>query len=118
MQKENIKIQRVNSDIFRALSVAIDQLDDDAIYDVTVTDTKTSADLSSCKVFVSIDTEDKEEEQRVFDALQASSGFLRSQLAALLNLKHTPALRFLLDKGKANALRVEQLLEQIKEGKK
>lgn len=113
MKKENIKIQRINSDIYRALAVAIDQLDDDNIFGVTVTNTQTSADLGSCKVFVSIDTTDENEEQRVFTALQASAGFLRTLLAADLNLKHTPQIRFFLDKGKANAIRVEELLEQI-----
>ena len=112
--KDNRRIQRINSDILKILSVAINQkVKDDAIQGVTVLSVDTSADLAFAKIHVSIDGDDATQ-QRVFQALVAASSFLRSEISANLKIKSTPQLRLHLDKGKANAARVEELLAQIK----
>jgi ribosome-binding factor A len=116
---DNRKLQRINSDILRILSIAINQkIQDDEIYGVSILDVSVSADLSLCRVSVSVDAVEESDQMRVVDALNSACGFLRSEIAHNMSIKNTPALRFSLDKGKANALRVEELLKQIKSGNK
>ena len=100
--KENIKLQRINSDIYRIIATFIGERGIGA----DVVDVKTSADLSECKVFVTAEVE----------TLEKSASHLRTEIAKRLNLKNTPKIKFILDKGKENMARVEELLGQIRKG--
>lgn len=100
METENRKLQRINSDIYRILATFIQERGMSA----EVVDVKNSADLSECKVFVTDEVE----------ALNKASSFLRTEIAKKLNLKNTPKLKFIQDKGRENAARVEELLEKIR----
>jgi len=112
----NVKLQRINSDILKILTVAIQQKMGEENFDgIIILRAETSADLSECKVFYSA-SGDKAQAQ---EALEKSSGFLRNEIAQSISMKHTPRLRFFLDRGAENASRVEELLAQINsEGKK
>jgi ribosome-binding factor A len=113
---ENRKLQRINSDIYRIISVAIStKLNNKDINSVSILEVATSGDLSGAKVFVSIEGS-AEEQQKVMSALESAGGFLRTEIAQTLNLKNTPKLKFILDRGRENADRVAELLEQIKHG--
>ena len=102
--RPNTKIQRINSDILRTLSVAVRQKTGDAsLQDVTILRVETAADLSEAKVYVNTGVA----------ALERASGFLRNEIAQSVKMKQTPRLRFIIDKGPENAARVEQLLAQI-----
>jgi len=98
-------INRINSDILRVLTIAIQQKMKDNLLDgVTILRVETTADLSECKVYVNDG----------IDALNKASGFLRNEIAQNIKMKQAPRLRFLVDKGIENAARVEELLKQIK----
>jgi len=99
MQKENRKLQRIDSDIYKIIATYVLENGIDA----EVLEVKTSADLSECKVFV---TKGMEELERVTNAL-------RSEIAKRMNLKNTPKLKVILDRGRENADRVAELLQQI-----
>jgi len=97
---DNRKIQRINSDIYRIIASYIAEHGIAA----EVVDVKTSADLSEAKVFVTAE----------LGTLENAAAFLRSDIAKRLNLRNTPKLKFIKDRGRENAARVEELLEQIK----
>ena len=101
---ENRKIQRINSDIYRIIAsyVAENGIATDVI------EVKTSADLSTAKVFVTAELEN----------LENTATFLRGEIARRMNLRNTPKLKFIKDRGRENAARVEELLGQIKKGGK
>ena len=101
MEKPNVKLQRINTDIYRIIATYIQERG----IATEVVDVKTSADLSECKVFVTTDN------------LVTAANYLRGEIAKKLNLKNTPKLRFILDKGRENAERVEELLGQIRKTK-
>ena len=101
---DNRKIQRIDSDIYRIIAAYISERDISA----EVVEVKTAADLSEAKVYITAELETMEE----------AAGFLRSEIARRLNLRHTPKLIFIKDKGRENAARVEELLGQIKSGQK
>lgn len=104
MEKENRRLQRVNSDIYRIIATHIAERD----IPTEVVDVKTSADLSETKVFVTAEVE----------IMEGAAGFLRAEIARILNLRNTPKIRFIKDKGRENAARVQELLDQISKGKK
>ena len=92
-------IGRVNSDIFRVLTLANNT-------DAHILRVEASPDLSSARVFVNGGVEEMEH----------ASGYFRNELANNLRLRKIPNLRFLLDDGDKNTARVEELLQQIKKG--
>ena len=109
----NVKIQRTNSDILRILSVTLrDKVDNAALRGVTVLNVETSADFSFARVYIEAAGTDAEKQQ-VMAELERASGFLRNEIASRVKLRQTPALRFMLDRGRENANRVEELLAQI-----
>ena len=116
MSSDNRKIQRINSDILRILSVAIQQKMYDENFDgISILRVETTADLSEAKVYVAI----KGDKNEIMGALERANGFLRNEVAQVVNMKQTPRLRFIADKGVENAARVEELLQKINaEGKK
>ncbi|MCL2851060.1 MAG: 30S ribosome-binding factor RbfA [Firmicutes bacterium] len=112
----NIKVQRTNSDILRILSVTLrDKMATD-FSSVTILNVETSADYSLARVQVEISGEETEKNQ-VFAELEKASGFLRNEVASRVKLRQTPQIRFVLDRGRENATRVEELLAQINSGK-
>lgn len=108
----NIKIQRTNSDIQRVLTIALTQkLGNPMLSSVHILQVETSADLSVARVHVDITSE---EPDKVMAELSSAAGFLRNEIAKSVKLRRAPELRFIRDVGRANAMRVEELLAQIK----
>jgi len=113
---KNVRIERINADIMRVLSVAIRNMEKAAGVSIIAVDT--SADLAWCNVMVDIAGDD-ETKQMQLRVLADAAGFLRKELSSNIKMRTTPQLRFILDKGRDNASRVEELLQQINsEGKK
>ena len=110
---KNRKIQRANSDIFRIISSSLrDKLGNVSFSGVTVLSVDTSGDFSHAKVYVEI-SGDQETQTQIMNELNGASGLLRTQVAQRLSLRQTPQIRFMLDRGRENASRVEELLAKI-----
>ena len=105
---------RANSDIMRVLTTAIAQrVAGGDMSGVSIISVDTSPDYSVCRVHVDI-SGDEAAKQQTFAELERASGFLRGEIAKSVRMRQTPQLRFLLDRGRENAERVEELLSQIK----
>lgn len=104
MEKENRKIQRIDSDIYRIIAAYVAEHD----ISTEVVEVKTAADLSETKVFVTAEIE----------TMEKASAFLRAEIAKRMNLRNTPKIRFIKDVGRENAARVEELLRVIEAGKR
>ena len=110
---KNRKIQRANSDIFRIISSSLrDKLGNISFTEVSVLGVDTSADFAIARVSVEI-SGDEATQRRVLADLDGVSGLLRTQIAQRLSLRQTPQIRFQMDRGRENANRVEELLNQI-----
>lgn len=81
---------------------------------VTVTAVEVSADLAHARVRVGVMGSDAEKAKSL-EGLESAARFLRAQLARELHLRVTPELRFELDRGLEHALRIDQVLKQLKE---
>ncbi len=85
---------------------------------VTVTDVRTSPDLSHARVYVSVLGErgrasEPEQREASLQGLRSAHGFLQSRVASELHLKRTPTLEFSYDDTTDRAMRVEQILDEI-----
>src|ERR1700694_1698615 len=113
------RMRRVDEAIRQVIGDAVAaDLKDPRVGFVTVTDVRTSADLSHARVYVSVLGEGgrpSAEEQRAgsLHGLRSAHGFLQARLAAELRLKRTPALEFSYDDTTDRALRVDALIDEI-----
>jgi ribosome-binding factor A len=112
-------MRRVDEAIRQVIGDAVaGDLKDPRVGFVTVTDVRTSADLSHARVYVSVLGElgrPSAETQRAatLQGLRSAHGFLQARLASELRLKRTPTLEFAYDDTTDRALRVEEILDEI-----
>ena len=107
------RIRRVDEAIRQVLGDALaGELKDPRVGFVTVTDVRTSADLSHARVYVSV-LGDADTRQASMDGLASAHGFLQRLLAGELRLKRTPTLEFAYDDTTDRALRVDALIDEI-----
>ena len=105
-------MRRVNEAIRQVIADALaGELADPRLGFVTVTDVRTSPDLRSARVFVSV-LGGSQERERSLVALRSAHGPLQRRIAAELGLKRTPKLEFAYDPTTDRALRVEALLRE------
>ncbi len=88
------------------------RLKDPRVGFASVTSVEVSADLRHAKVFVSV-LGSEEEQRATMRALEHATGFLRHELAQLLNIRYTPEISFRLDESIARGARVIELMRQV-----
>jgi ribosome-binding factor A len=109
------RMRRVDEAIRQVIGDAMaGELKDPRVGFVTVTDVRTSADLSHARVYVSV-LGDEQQRRASLEGLRSAHGFLQRQLAAELHLKRTPTLEFSYDDTTDRALRVDALLAEIED---
>jgi ribosome-binding factor A len=111
------RMRRVDEAVRQVISDAAKELKDPRVGFVTVTDVRTSPDLSHARVYVSVlgvdgGVSNELERQETLDGLASAHGFLQGRLAGELRLKRTPTLEFLYDETTDRAMRVEALIEE------
>jgi ribosome-binding factor A len=105
------RMRRVDEAIREVLSDAVGHdLKDPRIGFVTVTDVKTSPDLSRSKVYVTV-LGNQEERDIALAGLQSARGVLQRRVASELRMKRTPTLDFIYDVTTDRAMRMEELLD-------
>jgi ribosome-binding factor A len=110
------RMRRVDEAIRHVIGDAIaGELKDPRVGFVTVTDVRTSADLSHARVYVSVlgddgRPSDEPEREVSLQGLASAHGFLQAKVASELRLKRTPTLDFAYDDTTDRALRVEEIL--------
>jgi ribosome-binding factor A len=111
------RMRRVDEAMREVLSDALTHdLKDPRVGFVTVTDVKTSPDLSHARVYVSV-LGDAAAIGASMEGLRSAHGFLQGRVGSELRLKRTPALHFVHDDTAARAARVERLIDQEMEGR-
>ena len=105
-----VLIQQVASEILR-------ELKDPRLGFVTITDVELSGDLKHAKIFVSILGSD-EEQKNTMEGLSSATGFVRSEIGKRIRLRHTPEIVFKFDSSIERAIRIAQLLGQVKKEEK
>ena len=106
------RMRRVDEAVREVLSdVLTHEVKDPRVGFVTVTDVKTSPDLSHARVYVSV-LGDASVKEGSLDGLGAAHGYLQRRIAGELRLKHTPTLTFFHDDTAERAQRLERLMDE------
>ena len=106
----------VAAQLFEVLSMTVtSMLEDPRLLDVSVSHVEVTPDLSLAKVYVSSAVKSADLKAAV-DALVHASGFLRRQLAAELELRRVPELRFFPDTRLLEAWRLDDVIGNLDKG--
>jgi ribosome-binding factor A len=109
-----IRLQRIADRIRQELSeLLIREINDPRLQQIYVTDVKVDKELAYADVYVSA-VEGTSRSADVLAGLESASGFLRRTLAARVELRAFPRLRFHWDMTPENADRIEQVLAQLR----
>lgn len=112
----SVKIDRIASNMVKEISyILANEIKDNDIKFVTVTDVKLASDLSYAKVYVTVF--DKEKIKETMKALDSARGFIRKKLSERIDIRHTPELSFVFDESIEYGNKIEKIIEQINENK-
>jgi ribosome-binding factor A len=81
---------------------------------VTVTGVDVSPDLRIARVYVTV-LGDQADVQNTLKGLASATGYFRHKMRQSLSLRYIPELNFKLDKSLEHGLRIENLLDTLKE---
>ena len=112
MSKNEARLGRVNEELMKALSqiITYELKNPDVTGMISVTRVKVTPDLKYAKVYVSMFNSKSVE--KTMQGLKDSAGFMRSQVARMVNLRITPELVFdSIEHGE----RIDNILKQISE---
>jgi ribosome-binding factor A len=109
-----VRLQRIADRIREILSeMLIKEISDPRLTQVNITDVTVDRELAYANVFVSC-IEGSARSKEILEGLEHASGFLRRELAARVDLRAFPRLRFHWDPTPENADHIERLLNSIK----
>lgn len=112
----SLKIERYSSQFAREISYILqNEVKDNNIKFVTVTDCEITNDLSFAKVYVTV--LDKEKKDVTMASLERAKSFIRGELSKRIDIRHTPELRFIFDESIEYGNRIEKVLEEINKEK-
>lgn len=113
MRKGSIKNTRINSEVQKELSLIIGELKDPRIDPMaTVTDVNVTPDLKYCTAYVSV-LGDEEHGRETIEGLTNAVGFIRRELAARVNLRNTPEVKFVLDRSLEYGIHMSKLIDEV-----
>ena len=109
------RVDRIEEQLRIEISEILErELQDPRAHFVTVTGVKVSPDLRHARVFISV-LGGAEERKKALQGLRSAANFVRRSLGKRLHhLKRIPELVFDYDESIDKALRIEELLDQIK----
>ncbi len=107
------RIERANSEIQRCLIEIIKNKMNDPRVDkvVSITEVSVTPDFKFCKAKVSV--LDLNDVEKVTKVLQSSEGFIKRELAKMVDMPQVPKINFVVDKSAISALRVEEILKTL-----
>ena len=110
---KSVRVERINSEIQKAISHIIDNEIRDPQIDaiISVSSVDTTPDLSYCRVFItSIGTTPLDE---VVARIKGAAGFIRGRLSKMIKLRITPRLEFMKDSSLEYSSKIDDILKGI-----
>ena len=112
----SIKIERLNHNYQEAIStILMREVKDEDIKFVTITGVEVTNDLSYAKVYYTVLDEEKKKSTQ--EALNKASSFIRTKLAEMVEIRHTPELIFKYDTSIEYGNHIDKIIDQIHEKK-
>ena len=105
------KLDRIEESIAREISrILLEEAQNKDIKNVSITKVTVDDDLTFAKVYFMTRKEDTE---KIEQALNTASGFIRKNLAKSLDLRSTPELRFVYDKSIDYTKQIEDIIDNL-----
>lgn len=112
------RVQRFNELIHQELStLLLRRVRDPRLSAVTITEVDVTADLRIARVYISVLDDDEKRRKEILHSIRGAAGFLRRELAHILQVRYTPELDFRLDESAQYGEHIDQLLEKIHQEK-
>lgn len=111
---KSIRIERINSEIQKAVSHIIDNDIRDPQIDaiISVSNVETTPDLSYCRIYISSIGNTNPDE--VVNRIKGAAGFIRGRLSKMVQLRITPRLEFIKDTAEEYSSKIDNILRNIK----
>ena len=111
-----LRLQRIGDRIRQDLSemIVMGKIRDPRVSGITVTDVKVDRELAYAEVYLSA-IEGSERAQEALQGFNSASGYIRRALAASIELRAFPRLRFHWDPTFERAERIERLIAELSE---
>ena len=108
----NVRIERLESSFVREISyIMMEEIKDENIKFVTITDCEITNDLSFAKVYFTVLDNTKKTE--TIKALNHAKSFIRGQLSKRIEMRHTPEISFIFDESIEYGNRIENIIDKI-----
>jgi ribosome-binding factor A len=107
--------ERMSAEIKRILATIIQEQIKDPRIDfgaVSVTRVDVAQDISHARVYISI-LGSEEKQLETMQALQKARGYMRTELAQSIQIRHAPELEFRLDRSLEHGIRISALLDSL-----
>jgi ribosome-binding factor A len=109
-----VRLQRIADRILQDLSeILIREISDPRLHQIFITDAKVDRELAYADIYVSA-VEGSSRSAEILEGLEHASGFLRRSLAAQIELRSFPRLRFHWDPTPENADHIERMLADLR----
>ena len=107
----SVKIDRLNNMFVEEISKIIhEEIKDKDIGFVTVTDAKITNELSFAKIYITSLDDNRE---KVLNALNKASGFIRTLLCDRVKIRKMPEIHFVYDESIEYGKKIEDIIERI-----
>ena len=107
----SVKIERLNNNFQEVISEILHkEVKDPNLKFVTVTGCEITNDLSSCKVYFTTLSDNRDE---VLKSLKSASSFIRGEISKRIEIRHTPEIRFVFDESIEYGNKIEKILNDI-----
>lgn len=114
MKKNSIKNTRINGEVQRVLAEIIrGEIKDPRISPWTsVVAVEVAPDLKSCKAWISV-LGDEEVRNNTLQGLKSAEGFIKRQLARIVNLRNTPEITFVMDQSIEYGVNMSYKIDEV-----
>ena len=111
----NYRVGRVNEELMKALCEIIRTVKDPRVSGafVSITAVDCTPDLKNAKVYFSVMGERRKGD--ALKGLENATGYIRTQIAKMLNLRITPELRFISDDSMKHGAHISALMKQVED---
>lgn len=109
------RIERANSEVQRCIAQIITtKMNDPRLSPfLYVSEISLTPDFKYCKVKIALDSDDQNLLNQNLQVLKKSEGFIKRELAKMVDMPFMPKLNFVLDKGTSASVRVNELLKNL-----
>lgn len=114
MRKNSVKNTRINGEVQRVLAEIIrGEIKDPRISPWTsVVAVEVAPDLKSCKAWISV-LGGEEVRESTLQGLKSAEGFIKKQLAKIINLRNTPEITFVMDQSIEYGVNMSRKIDEV-----